>query len=69
MAAASGLWNLDLIVERVLLSRLGCTLLVRIMEKESVKGSIQIEVPVKPVWPYEPSGKISPRNEVEIYQP
>ncbi len=27
----------------------------------SVAGSIQIDVPVKPVWPNEPSGNSSPR--------
>src|SRR5271156_5588886 len=33
------------------------------MTKVSLAGSIQIDVPVKPVWPNEPSGKTSPRGE------
>ncbi len=38
----------------------GCTRLLRKMTKESLAGSIQIEVPVNPVWPNEPSGNRSP---------
>src|SRR6266536_1566764 len=39
----------------------GCTRLLRKTTNISVAGSIQIEVPVKPVWPNEPSGNKSPR--------
>src|SRR5207244_5303457 len=38
----------------------GCTRLLRKIRKLSLAGSIQIDVPVKPVWPNEPSGKKSP---------
>ena len=45
---------------------------VRRITKDCVRGSIQIEVPVQPVWPYEPAGKRSPRfeaNEVATSHP
>src|ERR1019366_2751214 len=39
----------------------GCTRLDRKITKTLVAGSIQIDVPVKPVWPNEPMGRKSPR--------
>ncbi len=41
----------------------GCTRLDRNTTNVSDAGSIQSEVPVKPVWPYEPTGNRSPRFE------
>ncbi len=39
----------------------GCTRLERKITKVRVNGSIQIEVPVNPVWPNDPIGSSSPR--------
>src|SRR5260221_6936445 len=38
----------------------GCTRLERKIQNVSEKGSIQSDVPVNPVWPYEPSGNSCP---------
>src|SRR5262245_60438100 len=35
----------------------GCTRFVRMSRYERLRGSIQTEVPVNPVWPTAPSGK------------
>ncbi len=43
--------------------RRGWTLLDSSTTYVFVTGSIQREVPVKPVWPNEPTGKSSPRFE------
>src|SRR5687767_15113829 len=42
---------------REALPPLGCTRLVRRIMYVRVAGSIQIDVPVNPVWPTEPIGK------------
>src|SRR5215470_8221869 len=39
----------------------GCTRLLKKIKNIWLEGSIQIDVPVNPVWPNEPSGKSSPR--------
>ncbi len=39
----------------------GCTRFDRKMMNTRVAGSIQIDVPVNPVWPNEPIGRNSPR--------
>ena len=39
----------------------GCTRFERKTTQVFVSGSIQSDVPVKPVWPNEPSGSSSPR--------
>src|SRR5262245_18750787 len=41
----------------------GCTRLLRNTTNVSLAGSIQIEVPVNPVWPKLPKGNRSPRLE------
>src|SRR5579885_1787648 len=52
--------------------RCGCTALVTKISNEFVRGSIHMDVPVKPVWAYEPIGYSSPRlleNGESISQP
>src|ERR1051325_3376963 len=44
----------------------GCTRLLRKITKELLAGSIQIDVPVNPVWPNDPSGKRSPLFEEKV---
>jgi hypothetical protein len=44
----------------------GCTRFDRNTTNISVAGSIQIEVPVKPVWPKEPMGSSSPRFDENV---
>ncbi len=46
-----------------LFSRVGWTRLVSRMTNSSRAGSIQIEVPVKPVWPKEAAEKKAPAEE------
>ena len=50
----------------------GCTRFDRNTTNVFVTGSIQMEVPVKPVWPNDPMGSSSPRfdeNDESMSQP
>jgi len=44
----------------------GCTRLDRNTTKVCVSGSIQSDVPVKPVWPNDPIGSSSPRFDEKL---